>query len=161
MRIVAVSLVFLAVLLSGWGFDPRFLAYIVYLGATILGIVCLTFLLRNRLGPHGLTWIPVSIAMLVSIGLTNWPLRLSFAYIRPRLEAYIWCLKVGDAVPSSIHTGIFDIIRVEQRDGGYLFWLSDTADGGAVFVKGASLSARLNEWSSVHLADNWWYVFID
>jgi hypothetical protein len=143
-------------------------------GASIVGsIVCGASIPLANKGPRrrarlfaALSF--ASLACIVSVGLTFWPLHLAFRASRPAFEDYAKRLQAGYTPAKPERVGLFVIRKAEFRDGRPCLWIDPHPYGYGGFVRnpfgGVNWAAGLlpniafNLRSDIPLDADWAYI---
>lgn len=153
-----------ATVLSFLAFDPLIYKLITFaMSVLMLPLVIMTLIprveTRFRTRLIGLA----SVALLLSVAFTDWPLRVSFAFHRPALEVHARKFLAGETVTTPTTFGLFTVIEVTYHQGNVGYQLTGGAGGGTFLV----LKDPSNEfvWINTNwewaLGADWFHVYQD
>ncbi|MDG2030835.1 MAG: hypothetical protein P8J45_07525 [Phycisphaerales bacterium] len=148
---------------SALGFDPM----IIFLVAFAMIPVALIMLLLLALPPLPIDWRfrilgVMSLACIVSIVFTSWPLRLNFLLHRSALERQVAKIR-SEGLPTgntARRVGLLNFVAVKERQGNIGFQLTGGGGGGTFLV----LDRKKTRWVwdntnwEKRFDDNWVYV---
>ena len=75
-----------------------------------------------------------SVALLLSVAFTDWPLRVSFAFHRPALEVHAETFLAGEPVTTPTRFGLFTVMEVKYHQGNVGYQLTGGGWGGTFLV---------------------------
>ena len=162
---ILIGLVALAAMaMSFLSFDPLICKLITFaMSIFMLPLVIMTLIprveTRFRTRLIGLA----SVALLLSVAFTDWPLRVSFAFHRPALEVHARKFLAGETVTTPTTFGLFTVIEVTYHQGNVGYQLTGGAGGGTFLV----LKDPSNEfvWINTNwewaLGADWFHVYQD
>jgi len=105
-----------------------------------------------------------AVAVALSVALTHWPLRLTFAVSRPALERLADRLEAGETVSSPQWAGLFYVRKAEINHGGMpCLWLNLEPNGYTGFARPSDGIAigKYNDWSDYPLWQKWHLISED
>lgn len=138
------SVLVLAILLSGAA---------IVTGAVLIGQRGL----RPALGATGL-----ALGIILSVAVTHWPLRVTYACSRSALDAIAQRVKQGESIVTPLTAGLFTIERAKLSSHGIVcLWTAAGSDGNTGFVQCGPGHVPFNLWSMVVLDDRWQYIAED
>jgi amino acid transporter len=137
------------------------LTTVVYtVAAAFIGVM----LLHYRRSKRRPVWLAIvcpalSIAVMLSVAFTQWPLRASYAVSRDGLNRLAARIDAGQQVATPKRVGLFVIRAADvSRDGIVELWTDDSAIGRRGFVHCRPDRAPGNLWSMIQLDDSWLFV---
>jgi hypothetical protein len=112
-----------------------------------------------------------SVALMVSVVATKWPLRLAFLASHRDFEAFAARLEAGYIMSRPQRVGRFLILKAELNEGRPCLWVDTNPSGFDGFVRNpprgpdsflqGSRNTCFNLSSSVHLDDDWAFISED
>ncbi len=153
-----------ATVMSFLAFDPLIYKLITFaMGIVMVPLLIMTVIprveTRFRTRLIGLA----SIALLLSVAFTDWPLRVSFAFHRPGLEVHAEKFLAGETVTTPTTFGLFTVIEVKNHQGNVGYQLTGGGWGGTFLV----LKDPSNDfvWINTNwewaLGGDWFHVYQD
>jgi hypothetical protein len=133
---ILIGLVALAAMaMSFLAFDPLICKLITFaMSVFMLPLVIMTLIPRVeihfRMRMIGLA----SVALLLSVAFTDWPLRVSFAFHRPALEVHARKFLAGETVTTPTTFGLFTVMEVKYHQGNVGYQLTGDGGGGTFLV---------------------------
>ncbi|MFG6094228.1 hypothetical protein SPB21_03215 [Leptothoe sp. ISB3NOV94-8A] len=111
----------------------------------------------------------VSLIMVVSIIVFNWPLRIAYGFSRPAFEQVAGQVMTGETLETPRRIGWFRIERIEApgpaANGidyqGLRLWTGVHPHGNTGFVQASPDNLRFNLWSHFRLDENWQFISED
>lgn len=105
----------------------------------------------------------LSLVLLISVGWTQWPLRLHFLMARPTIEALASRVEQGMRVDTPTWAGLFKIEKAEaNRFGVVCLWIAVSPDrDGFVRTPADKVDEQFNVWWTVNLDGEWQFVWED
>ncbi len=103
-----------------------------------------------------------SLAVIISVAATNWPLRVAYAMSRDGFDALAQQIRTGDNVSTPVRSGLFVVRQAElSRNGIVCLWTHPNPSGSTGFVQCPRDHVPFNLWSIVRLDDNWQFISED
>ena len=104
-----------------------------------------------------------SVALLLSVAFTDWPLRVSFEFHRHALEVHAGKFLAGETVTTPKSFGLFTVMKVKYHQGNVGYQLTGGGGGGTFLVlkdpSNEFVWINTNwEWS---LGGDWFHVYQD
>ena len=102
--------------------------------------------------------------VLLSTGVTNWPLRLSFAISQPELQTLARQVEAGKAFTQPCRVGLLEIQQgVVHPSGHVVLWtdLKENGSAGFVIIPPADVTQKFNVWSVVTLNTTCQYIELE
>jgi len=156
------------VILSAMGVEPIALA-VMGTAATIL-VVIVSFLwprkwqiIDHRMFRNAVA-VPLSLLLIASVMLTQWPLRLQYLLVKPSLNTIANRVEKDESIQTPIQVGFLRIKNVEiNRHGVVCLWTDPNPGGysGLVKTQPSKVASEFNLWSSVKLDDTWQFIHED
>jgi hypothetical protein len=144
---------FLAILASLYPFEPSLLILTCILLGYII-IVGLIFVRSLRQLFAGIT----TIAILLSVATSNWPLRAAYTLSRPSFDNAAAQVRAGDPPSTPCWIGLFRIQKAEVGNKGILcLWTNN----GTGFVQTGPNDLPFNLWSHATLDNSWQFISED
>ena len=111
----------------------------------------------------------VSLMMVVSIIVLNWPLRIAYAFSRPAFDRVAEQVIAGETFTTPRRIGWFRIERIEVPGPaaneidhhGLLLWTGIHPNGNTGFVQSSPDDLRFNLWSHFQLDETWQLIAED
>ena len=148
---------FLAVLASLWPLEPIALT----LTCTALGLATLIALPFVRSLRH-LFAVITTIAILLSVATSDWPLHAAYALSRPSFDHVADHVRAGTPPTTPCLIGLFRIRKAEVSENGIVcLWTDDEARGPTGFVQCGPDDLPFNLWSHARLDDSWQFISED
>ena len=103
------------------------------------------------------------LSLILSVGVTCWPLRVSFALSRNAFEAVALRVRSGERVSTPSRIGLFRIRQAELSNGGVVcLWTDLDPAGHTGFVQcDQDKAVKFNLWSIIPLEDRWQFISED
>ena len=99
---------------------------------------------------------------IISVGDTEWPLRLAYSLSRAKMDAVAAELRAGTTQPGPRWIGMFQIESAEVNSFGVVcFWTRVAYGGNTGFVQCPPDHVRFNLWSIIRLDDHWQFISED
>ncbi|MGD1857637.1 MAG: hypothetical protein ACFB2W_25660 [Leptolyngbyaceae cyanobacterium] len=110
-----------------------------------------------------------SLAIVVSIIVFNWPLRIAYAFSRPAFDQVTEQVMAGETIETPRRVGWFRIKHIEApgpaANGidyhGLRLWTSVHPYGNTGFVQASPDNLRFNLWSHFKLDETWQFIAED
>lgn len=111
----------------------------------------------------------VSLALVASITVFNWPLRVAYIFSRPAFDQVTEQVMAGETIETPQRIGWFRVERVEAPgpapngidQHGLRLWTGVHPAGNTGFVKSSPDDLRFNLWSHFKLDDTWQFIAED
>lgn len=104
----------------------------------------------------------IALAVVVSIALTNWPLRVAHRLSESSLNAIADRIRDGGHLDAPERAGAFLIAKAEVSPEGMVRLWTRVADGGNTgFVRTSADHLPINLWSRISLGDHWQFIAED
>ena len=111
----------------------------------------------------------VSFALVVSITVFNWPLRVAYGFSRPAFDQVTEQVMAGETIETPRRIGWFRVERVEAPgpapngidQHGLRLWTGVHPAGNTGFVKSSPDDLRFNLWSHFKLDETWQFIAED
>ncbi|MEM9907740.1 MAG: hypothetical protein AAF921_22240 [Cyanobacteria bacterium P01_D01_bin.44] len=111
----------------------------------------------------------VSLIMVVSIVLFNWPLRIAYAFSRPAFDQVAEQVMIGETIETPRRIGWFRIERIDApgpaANGidyqGLRLWTGVHPNGNTGFVQASPDNLQFNLWSHFRLDETWQFIAED
>ena len=111
----------------------------------------------------------VSLMIVVSIIMFNWPLRMAYAFSRPAFDQVAEQVAMGETLATPRRIGWFRVKRIEAPgpaangidNHGLRLWTGLHPNGNTGFVKSSPEDLRLNLWSHFQLDETWQLIAED
>ncbi len=149
--------VIVAILASLWPLNPGMVDLI----CCALGLVttCALVAIRSlRQLFAGIT----TIAILLSVATSDWPLRAAYTLSRSSFDRVASQVDAGDHVNTPCWIGLFRIHKAEVHHNGVVcLWTDDDTAGPTGFVQYASDDLPFNLWSHIRLDNRWQFIAED
>jgi hypothetical protein len=119
---------------------------------------------KHRNGYYAWISIALCLACMVSVIVTQWPVRLAFVVSRPSLECLAERIESGQVVVQPQRAGLFLIRSAGIRPGGVVYLWTDPDPGAPIgFVRCSrdQLQTCVNTWFSISMSEEWQLVFAD
>jgi len=101
-------------------------------------------------------------AILVSVAVTQWPLRITYSLSRSAFNAVAQSIRDGKSVTLPQRIGLFTIREAEiSRTGVVCLWTRPAAGGNTGFVQCSRDYVPFNLWSMVKLDNKWQFISED
>jgi hypothetical protein len=103
-----------------------------------------------------------SLAVILSVAVTDWPLRVAYAWSRNSFDAVARRVRNGEVVATPWRAGLFTIRRAELSHHGIVcLWTKADPGGSTGFVECRRDHVPFNLWSMVALDDRWQFISED
>jgi hypothetical protein len=103
-----------------------------------------------------------SIAVLLSLMTTNWPLYSAYRWSRPSFDRLATQVHAGIPAETPERVGLFRIERAEvNRNGVVCLWTNDDPSGPTGFVQHGPDNLPFNLWSHMPLDESWQFIKLD
>ncbi|MEL6401876.1 MAG: hypothetical protein AAFR26_22810 [Cyanobacteria bacterium J06626_4] len=111
----------------------------------------------------------VSLVIVVSIMMSNWPLRIAYAFSRPAFDQVAEQVMVGETPTTPRRIGWFRVARIEAPGSaaneidyhGLRLWTGIHPHGNSGFVRSSPDDLRFNLWSHFKLDETWQFIAED
>ena len=104
----------------------------------------------------------LSLAVIISVAATHWPLRVAYAWSRDSFDAVAQRVRSGEHVTTPLRAGLFTIQRAELSHHGIVcLWTQPHPSGSTGFVQCRRDYVPFNLWSMVRLDDRWQFISED
>ena len=104
----------------------------------------------------------ISLAVIISVVATHWPIRVAYAWSRASLDAVAQRVRGGERVQTPLRAGLFTIQRAEFSHHGIVcLWTQPNPGGSTGFVQCRRDYVPFNLWSLVRLDDRWQFISED
>ena len=111
----------------------------------------------------------VSLVLVVSIIMFNWPLRVAYAFSRPAFDQVAEQVMAGETLTTPRRIGWFRVQRIEApgfaANGiafqGLRLWTGIHPHGNSGFVRSSPDDLRFNLWSHFKLDETWQFIAED
>lgn len=111
----------------------------------------------------------ISLVIVVSIIMFNWPLRIAYAFSRPAFDRVAEQVMAGETIATPRRIGWFRVERIEAPgpaaneidDHGLLLWTGIHPNGNTGFVRSSPEDLRFNLWSHFQLDETWQLIAED
>jgi hypothetical protein len=101
----------------------------------------------------------LSFAILVSVVITHWPLRVSFALSRETMDALAARVRAGERVATPMRVGLITIRETElSRRGVVCLWTNLSPSGHHGFVQCRREAMPSHPWSMIPLDNSWQFI---
>ena len=114
--------------------------------------------------PHNAITVTVSLALIVSVAATEWPLRLSYAYAKPGLNALASKVEKNQKIDLPVQLGLIRIVKVDISPSEVVCLWTDLNPGGRTgFVKTRSeyVESQFNIWWTRSMDNDWQFISED
>ncbi|WP_145286310.1 hypothetical protein [Pirellulimonas nuda] len=157
MLIATAAPAFLAVLASLWPLERIALV----LTCTLLGLCTFVPFLFGRSRRHWFAGV-TTIAVLLSVATSNWPLRAAYALSRSSFDRVASEVRAGELPKTPCSIGFFRIRKAEVHHNGIVcLWTNDDPSGPTGFVETGTDDLPFNLWSHVSLDNSWQFISED
>lgn len=104
----------------------------------------------------------LALAVVISIALTNWPLRVAHRFSESSLNAIADRVQNGGHLDAPERAGAFVIAKAEISSEGIVRLWTRVADrGNTGFVRTSADHLPINLWSRISLGDHWQFIAED
>jgi hypothetical protein len=154
------------VLVSATGGEPVgvvLLAIVFSAAAIIVGLLLIGYRrhTQRRVLP-ALVAPTLSLAVIISVAITHWPLRVAYAWSRDSFDAVAQRVRSGEHVTTPLRAGLFTIRRAELSHHGIVcLWTHPHPSGSTGFVQCRGDNVPFNLWSMVRLDNRWQFISED
>lgn len=142
---------------SLWPFEPVML----FLGGVLLaaGGLMLSFFAKSR---AQLAFAVATVAIIVSVACTNWPMRVAHAGTRASFDRVAEQVRDGETFTKPFSIGPFRIVKAEvSRNDVVCLWTDADPSGPTGFVQCGPENPPFNIWSHTRLDDSWQFISED
>ena len=102
------------------------------------------------------------IAIILSIALTNWPMRAAFAISRPTFDQIAHDVRMGNVPNTPFRAGLFRIRKAEVYYNNVVcLWTHQNPGGKSGFVQCPPENPPFNLWSHIPLDASWQFITED
>lgn len=102
------------------------------------------------------------LALLASVALTQWPLRIAYSLSRPAFDTAAQLVREGKGLPLPQRIGFFTIQKAEVSHTDVVcLWTRPASSGNTGFVQCKRDYVPFNLWSVVKLDDGWQFIAED
>jgi hypothetical protein len=157
LSVVPVLLVFLSVC----GADPLFIKILSYFGCACYVVILVVSQIKRKENNSIIFVYITYIALMLSVGSINWPLKVYFNYYQEKFEMALSKFDDISLKQEPTEIGLFEILHIEKSGPSYILWIDDSKDGGIAFVKGNDPNYFASIWSKVKLSSEWEYIVFD
>ena len=113
--------------------------------------------------------VALSLALVTSITIFNWPLKVAYTFSRPAFDQLGQRVIAGEMIKTPRRIGWFRVERVEAPgpapngidEHGLRLWTGIHANGNTGFVKASPDELRFNLWSHLKLDETWQFISED
>lgn len=103
--------------------------------------------------------VPISLALIVSVFTTHWPLKAHYHLVKGRLNRIADRVEAKEPVSLPCQVGLFRIKKAEVYGNGITcLWTGDNPAGHAGFVRTSPDKVRFNLWAMVQLDNDWQFI---
>jgi hypothetical protein len=104
----------------------------------------------------------ISLAIIISVAATHWPLRVAYAWSRVSFDAVAQRVRSGERVQTPLRAGLFTIQRAEISHHDIVcLWTQPHPSGSTGFVQCRRDYVPFNLWSMVRLDERWQFISED
>lgn len=103
----------------------------------------------------------ISLAIIVSVFFTSWPMRASFVASREALDVLAQGLRDQQRITIPARAGTLVVERAELRGGTVCLWTQLNKSGPTGFVQSPSPDLPVPAWSRIDLGGGWYFVTED
>ena len=104
----------------------------------------------------------LSLAVIISVAATHWPLWVTYSLSRRSFDAVAQRIRSGEHVTTPLRAGLFTIQRAELSHHGIVcLWTEPHPSGSTGFVQCRRDYVPFNLWSIVRLDDRWQFISED
>ena len=104
----------------------------------------------------------LSLLIIISVAVTHWPLRVTYALSRGSFDALAKRIRAGELIATPLRVGLFRVQRAELSHHGIVcLWTQPHPDGSTGFVQCRRDYVPFNLWSLVKLDDHWQFISED
>jgi len=139
------------------------LAIVLSVAAIVVGSLLVGYRLhtQRRVLPAFVASI-VSLAVIISVVATRWPLRVAYALSRSSFNTLAHHVRNGERVATPVRAGLFTIRHAELSHHGIVcLWTQPHPGGSTGFVECGRDYVPFNLWSIVRLDDRWQFISED
>ena len=154
------------VLHSATGGEPVgvvLLAIVLSAAAIIVGSLLVGYRRRTRRRPMpALAALILSLAVIISVAATHWPLRVTYALSRASFDRVAQRLRNRERITTPLRAGFFTIQRAELSHHDIVcLWTRPQPGGSTGFIQCRHNYVPFNLWSMVRLHDRWQFISED
>ncbi|MEM9767484.1 MAG: hypothetical protein AAF892_06360 [Cyanobacteria bacterium P01_D01_bin.71] len=111
----------------------------------------------------------VSLTLIISVIVFNWPLRIAYAFSRPAFDQVAAQMMTGETIETPQRIGWFLIKRIDAPGSaangidyqGLRLWTGVYPSGNTGFVKASPDDLQFNLWSHFRLDETWQFIAED
>lgn len=104
----------------------------------------------------------ISLALLISVATTHWPLRATYAWSRNSFDTIAERVRNGEQIKKPMRVGLLTIQRAQLSEHGIVcLWLRPCLGGSTGFVQCRRDYVPFNLWSIIRLDDHWQFISED
>jgi hypothetical protein len=104
----------------------------------------------------------LTLAVIISVAVAHWPLRVTYALSRDSFDAVAQRVRMGEHLTTPFRAGFFTIQRAELSHHGIVcLWTQPQPSGSTGFVQCRRDHVPFNLWSMVRLDDRWQFISED
>jgi hypothetical protein len=104
----------------------------------------------------------LSLAVIISVAATHWPLHIAYAWSRESFDTIAQRVRSGEHVATPLRAGLFTVQRAELSYHGIVcLWTHPDPAGSTGFVQCRRDYVPFNLWSIVRLDDRWQFISED
>ncbi len=152
----ALSPVF-ALIVSLWPLEP----VAIRLSCAVFALIFAPLILVCRSRRNAVIGL-AAIVFLVSVAVSNWPMRMAYGVSRPAFDQVASQIRNGDAPQTPCTIGLFRIQRAEVYYNNVVcLWTDDDSRGSTGFVQCGPVDPPFNLWSHVPLDESWQFIAED
>ncbi|MEM6520621.1 MAG: hypothetical protein AAF722_14975 [Cyanobacteria bacterium P01_C01_bin.70] len=113
--------------------------------------------------------VTVSLTLIISVIVFNWPLRIAYAFSRPAFDQVAAQMMTGETIETPQRIGWFLIKRIDAPGSaangidyqGLRLWTGVYPSGNTGFVKASPDDLQFNLWSHFRLDETWQFIAED
>ena len=139
------------------------LAIVLSAAAIIVGSVLVGYRRQTKSRPMpALAALILSLAVIISVAATHWPLRVTYALSRASFDRVAQRIRNGESITTPLRAGLFTIQRAELSHHDIVcLWTKPQPGGSTGFVQCRRDYVPFNLWSMVRLDDRWQFISED
>jgi hypothetical protein len=129
----------------------------------VVGLLLMTYQRHtNRRTLSGCVLSLVTFAVIVSVAVTQWPLRVTYALSKSSFDALARRVQSGEQIKTPVNAGFFIVQRAElSRERIVCLWTEPNPGGNTGFVQCRPDYVPFNLWSMVRLDNYWQFIAED
>jgi hypothetical protein len=102
------------------------------------------------------------LAMMISVAVTYWPLRVTYALSRDAFDSIAERVRAGEPIAMPVRAGLFTVRTAELSHQGIVcLWTVPDPAGSTGFVQCRHDYVPFNLWSLIRLDDRWQFIAED